>query len=509
MDEEADEPELIIGVVAPLGVDTTRAAQAIFNELKRYGYEAVEAKLTASVKELERFSELTFDDTVDRYKRLIDACDDVRVITKLNDIMARFAVSQISDSRRQRAANSNPTRRRAYIVNQLKRKEETDLLRSVYGENYVQISFYSNPEDRAARLADKIADDHPEKPRAEDWQTEARYLIDLDSAEEDKLEGQRVRDVFPLSDVVIDASKPRDLTSQLERFFRLIYGDPRVTPTADEYGMQLASTASLRSSDLSRQVGAAILNQTNEVQALGCNEVPRAGGGTYWEGDDGDAREFQLEKDSNDERKREVLLDLASRMLRAKMIGSEFNDSGKLRDALLKRQDDLISNSQLMDSLEYGRTVHAEMNAITDAARNGHAVRGCKLYCNTFPCHNCAKHIVSSGISEVVYLLPYPKSYAKQLFSDSISVDPPAATPGKVRFRQFVGVVGPIFSRAFAKRRWKTHGGGVDPFIKAGAKLKSGKLSVSYEKQEQVVELELRDALVCSGLAKIPEAKNS
>ena len=76
-----------------------------------------------------------------------------------------------------------------------------------------------------------------------------------------------------------------------------------------------------------------------------------------------------------------------------------------------------------MDLLEFGRIIHAEMSAISDAARKGVAIQGATLYSTTFPCHLCAKHIVASGIKRVVYLEPYPKSYANALHGDSIEVD--------------------------------------------------------------------------------------
>ena len=48
-------------------------------------------------------------------------------------------------------------------------------------------------------------------------------------------------------------------------------------------------------------------------------------------------------------------------------------------------------------------TVHGEVNAIADAARRGVSTDGATLYCNTMPCWNCFKTIVSSGIMEIVF----------------------------------------------------------------------------------------------------------
>ena len=61
------------------------------------------------------------------------------------------------------------------------------------------------------------------------------------------------------------------------------------------------------------------------------------------------------------------------------------------------------------------------------------------MYSTTFPCHNCAKHIVSAGIQRVVYVEPYPKSKASQLFEDAIAVDE-ELFDCKVLFQPFIGV---------------------------------------------------------------------
>ncbi len=52
-------------------------------------------------------------------------------------------------------------------------------------------------------------------------------------------------------------------------------------------------------------------------------------------------------------------------------------------------------------------TVHAEQNAVADAARRGISVEGCIAYVTHFPCINCAKIMVSSGIAEVRYRADY------------------------------------------------------------------------------------------------------
>ncbi len=54
------------------------------------------------------------------------------------------------------------------------------------------------------------------------------------------------------------------------------------------------------------------------------------------------------------------------------------------------------------DDTKYKYVVHAELNAILNA--NGKSLKGAKLYVDLFPCNECAKAIIQSGIKEVVYL---------------------------------------------------------------------------------------------------------
>jgi hypothetical protein len=95
------------------------------------------------------------------------------------------------------------------------------------------------------------------------------------------------------------------------------------------------------------------------------------------------------------------------------------------------------------------------MCALMDAARLGHAVKDQILYVITFPCHNCAKYIVGSGISEVYYLQPYAKSEASLLYPDSIATDVEGKTEGHVPFRQFTGIAPRRYFQFFEKERLK------------------------------------------------------
>ena len=113
----------------------------------------------------------------------------------------------------------------------------------------------------------------------------------------------------------------------------------------DEYFMGIAMLAAKRSKDPSTQVGACIVSPDNIIISTGYNGMPKGCS------DD----EFPWERD-----------------------GAAENDT------------------------KYPFVVHAELNAILNA--NGRDLRGSRLYVALFPCNECAKAIIQSGIKEVIYL---------------------------------------------------------------------------------------------------------
>ena len=60
--------------------------------------------------------------------------------------------------------------------------------------------------------------------------------------------------------------------------------------------------------------------------------------------------------------------------------------------------------------------IHAEQNAIIQAAKMGISIQGATLYCTHQPCTICSKMIVNAGIVRVVYLNPYPDEFAADIF---------------------------------------------------------------------------------------------
>lgn len=68
---------------------------------------------------------------------------------------------------------------------------------------------------------------------------------------------------------------------------------------------------------------------------------------------------------------------------------------------------------------ELCRALHAEQNALIQAARYGLSVEGATVYVNTQPCVLCAKMLINAGITEIVYQNPYPDELSMSMLEES------------------------------------------------------------------------------------------
>ena len=68
--------------------------------------------------------------------------------------------------------------------------------------------------------------------------------------------------------------------------------------------------------------------------------------------------------------------------------------------------------------------IHAEQNALIQAAKLGVSVEGATLYCTHQPCTICTKLIINAGIARIVYKYPYPDDFAQESLNQTdICVD--------------------------------------------------------------------------------------
>jgi deoxycytidylate deaminase len=435
-----DGPELFFGLAGAVGTDLEMVSEVLSRLLEERAYDAKTIQLSRLLDLVDWASIVDApaidDSSLDRHiSTRMDAGDVLREKLRRGDALALLAILNVSELR-DSPQQAQP--RTAYILRSLKHPHEVETLRQVYGPNFFLISAYSPIGARAESLDSKIARDwerHAHSPADKSSAGVARDLIHRDRREAHRALGQRLEDTFPRADFFVDARNRSSLEEELERFIELLFEHPFHTPTRDENAMFHAEAAGLRSAAPSRQVGCAITSSDGDILTLGSNEVPKAGGGQYWPGDDPDKRDHEHdERDVSGTHKRTVIEQILRRL----------RERGWLREeqeqATTEEFDELLDGLRVQSLIEFERAVHAEMAAILLAATRGIALRNSYLYSTTFPCHECARHIIAAGVRRVIYIQPYPKSLAETLHPDAIEIDPDSPSPDKVAFLPFVGV---------------------------------------------------------------------
>lgn len=334
--------------------------------------------------------------------------------------------------------------RRAYIIDSIKNIEELTLLRKVYRETLCVFGIFAPEEIRKTRLIDSGAPP-----------TDVTKVVDRDLGEAGTF-GQMTRKVFSYSDFfVCNDQKTDELRRKLRRFLEIIFDTKIHTPTRDEAAMYSADATGAGSACMSRQVGAAIVSNASELIAVGRNDVPKFRGGLYteddqsvWDGSaiqDNDNRCFKWGRNicHNETARRGIMDRIVSRITKANILK---------KGTTVDQVKEALKGTDVDDLTEYSRSIHAEMEAILSVAREGkHSLVGATLYTTTYPCHNCARHIVAAGIKTVVYIHPYSKSKALALHNDAITEDP--TETNKVVFKQYDGVAPHNFLRSFSTNR--------------------------------------------------------
>ncbi len=455
-----DGNELVIAFVAAVGVNLTVAEEAVKRGLALFGYATEDIKLTRNV--LTKLDPAAVGDFANDYER-IDKMMDIGTEARRahgSDVLAKGIACEIAGRRKKPGFTS----RTAFLVHSLKHPDEVRKLRELYPRGFYLIGVHAHPVMRLAHLTN-VRKINP---------LDAKRLMKRDKKEDVRF-GQQVNDTFHLSDFFvgwggddeestavqltfadsagensdsIHSQNRKRVEASIFRFIDIIFGHPHKTPTFGEYAMFLAFTSSLRSADLSRQVGA-VVARDGEILSTGANDCPSAGGGLYWPSfnpksgeilDSAKGRDYMRGFDSNRSEQDSLINKIVEEVRRA-----EFDPE------LIESLRDVLGDSPIRSLTEYGRVVHAEMEALLACARKGIPTKGATIYCTTFPCHNCAKHIIAAGIERVVFVEPYLKSKAFDFHADAITISYPqnegidalgtrVFRDDRVRFEPFFGV---------------------------------------------------------------------
>ncbi|SEQ69934.1 anti-phage dCTP deaminase [Pseudomonas soli] len=518
--------ELVIGVCGAVGCNLQDVVSELKDQFGAFSYEVTIVKVSSLIKELaakhDDLSRIGPDidsieslDFFSRYTALQDLGNAIRD-KFTDDTLATQAIKFISANRqvKMNASGDAVPPRAVYIVDQLKHPAEVELFRLTYRNAFFLVGVMS-----------------PQNARLEYLQSEglipveAQNLVERDR-KDNVTHGQQLEKTIHRSDFFVKHSlkSSGNITKPCKRFVGLVHGENGITPTRDEAGMYAAYAASLKSACLSRQVGAAIANAAGDVISVGWNDVPAGGGGLYNEDSENDQRcVVHGKKCYNDDTKQRLAKDIVAILSKAKSSENSPVRSRPEKDealhALIPVTTDTEEKKALLSSvdasrlakqileitalgsiIEYSRAIHAEMEAILNIARSGKSsTLGSVMYTTTYPCHNCARHIIASGISRVVYIEPYEKSLAMKLHSDAISID--ESSSGKVLFENFQGVSPTRYTTLFAfSHRRKDNNGQAVRIVGKDASL------ISHEYLDSYLDVESKVAL--KGLEDSGEAPN-
>lgn len=499
--EASEANELFFGVVGHVGSGTGFVSRKLKDAVSSAGYQVEIIKASDAIRNWAKTngqeSSIPKSDSrpgIEKTKAMQTLGDEMRKTTKDYAAVAQGVIELIRAKRAKwngeelingTAVQPKRDEPRAYVIASIRHPAEVNLLRLVYGNSFALVGVVCQEDEREARLLDKYFEREDRKSAVS--LESVQELMDRDADDAQNKHGQHVADAFWESDFFIDntpdESKPSEFNvhEELGRLFDIITHSKIVRPTISETGMHIAASAQIRSSCLSRQVGASVLDYEGNVISTGTNEVPKAGGGVYGEN-------YQEEEDwrctacnephcSSNVEQNQMIEKLIKEFPSLESEGSKDEILVKMRKA------------GLGGLLEFSRAIHAEMDALTSAARAGISVRGARMFVTAFPCHYCARHLVAAGIERVSFIEPYPKSRALALHGDSITTvtaewlplgDLEATTKdeikapkkpekfhkvvghkdfgrntnkNKVLFSPFVGVAPRLYPRAFTKDR--------------------------------------------------------
>ncbi len=471
--------ELFFAVVGHVGSGTTTVAKLLKAALERNNaYDVRLLKAKAEIVEWARERDLSAPAsaearTIKETEELQDCGDKMRKEDGDHAAVARRLIRRVRSERAGAQGLEAPDEDtvirpdgapRAYILDSIRHPAEVHLLRSVYQNAFTLIGVVCDDETVKIQRLSKKYDDGGEG--------NVRKFMARDAKAPEK-HGQRVADAFHLADFFIDnseasqrdGSEASELTDaveeQLERIVKLITHSKIERPTAAETAMYHAYGAMMRSACLSRQVGCALMDTDGNIIATGTNEVPRAGGGVY-----GAAFHTTAEDGASEIIDERCAFSAAGQHCRntreqkqiVESLIQEILDAGVCSEKERSKLNTVLRSSRIGGLLEFSRAIHAEMDALLTAARSGVSPVGSRAFVTTFPCHYCARHLVSAGVDEVQYIEPYPKSLAQRLHDDAITNQsvgwkPPSCGGDKVLFRPFTGVAPRMYRRVFLKDR--------------------------------------------------------
>src|SRR5271168_1219861 len=138
-------PELVIGLVGPLGVDLELVISVLASELRDVAYNSRIIHLSRFIRSVGGLNTQLHNAPEDtRIESYMKGGTEIRTKTRCPDILALFAIARIREERQLLTGNPNePPHRTAYTLRSLKHRAEIETLRDVYGDGLLTISIYA------------------------------------------------------------------------------------------------------------------------------------------------------------------------------------------------------------------------------------------------------------------------------------------------------------------------------------------------------------------------------
>ncbi|MDK1703780.1 anti-phage dCTP deaminase [Serratia rubidaea] len=230
------------------------------------------------------------------------------------------------------------------------------------------------------------------------------------------------------------------LKAQIAWYIALMQHPGLISPTSMERVMQVAYAVKLNSGCISRQVGAVVTDNDNSIKSVGWNDVAKGQIPCAMRSIDGLINDFHSETYSHYERNNEKFRGKALEFYETFKPVTQQSSSFTGRNISYCFKD--IHNSIDNNSNQvHTRALHAEENAFLQLAKyGGSGIVGGKLYTTASPCELCAKKAYQLGISEVVFIDPYPGITKDHIIN--IGFMPP-------KLIQFRGAIGKAYHRLY------------------------------------------------------------
>ena len=212
--DDLDYPELVFGLIGPIGCNIDRVQTALARTLRMFDYESPIIRVSQGISDLleeKKNENPEINSELDTISDKIEAGNQIRSLYRNNGILSAWSITEIQEKRRDRnlgriAEGIDPkvsaAPQTAYIIRQLKRHEEVELLQRVYEKKFIMLSIVDEAYQREENLKlylrrknSNLSDSQAEN--------EAQNLMRKDEDEAENEHGQRLIEIFHLAEYLL------------------------------------------------------------------------------------------------------------------------------------------------------------------------------------------------------------------------------------------------------------------------------------------------------------------